>query len=77
MPAAAAQAAAATPSIGAAVESDITVENELYKIVFTNRGARVKQWILKKYIDTAGKPLDMVQPQASEHFGYPLSLLYL
>ena len=68
------QASAATPAIGAAVESDITVENEVYKIVFTNRGARVKQWILKKYVDTAGKPLDMVQPQASDRFGYPLSL---
>ena len=65
---------ATTPSIGAASESDITVENEVYKIVFTNRGARVKQWILKKYVDTAGKPLDMVQPQASDRFGYPLSL---
>ncbi|MGC1463464.1 MAG: membrane protein insertase YidC [Terracidiphilus sp.] len=63
-----------TPLIGASSESDITVENEVYKIVFTNRGARVKQWILKKYVDTAGKPLDMVQPQASENFGYPLSL---
>jgi YidC/Oxa1 family membrane protein insertase len=75
---AAAQSSGSTPStipsIGATSESDITVENEVYKIVFTNRGARVKQWILKKYVDTAGKPLDMVQPQASENFGYPLSL---
>jgi YidC/Oxa1 family membrane protein insertase len=69
-----ASAPAMTPSIGATREADITVENEVFKIVFTNRGARVKQWILKKYIDTAGKPLDMVQPQASEYFGYPLSL---
>ncbi len=67
--------AATTPLIGATSESDITVENEVYRIVFTNRGARVKQWILKKYVDTAGKPLDMVQPQASELFGYPLALL--
>ena len=74
LPGASAQAATATPSVGAAIESDITVENELYRIVFTNRGGRVKQWILKKYFDTAGKPLDLVQPQASEHFGYPLSL---
>ncbi len=74
LPGASAQAATATPSVGAAIESDITVENELYRIVFTNRGGRVKQWILKKYVDTAGKPLDLVQPQASERFGYPLSL---
>jgi YidC/Oxa1 family membrane protein insertase len=73
-PAATAQAASSTPAIDAAIESDITVENEVYKIVFTNRGARVKQWILKKYTDTAGKPLDLVQPQTSERFGYPLSL---
>ncbi len=71
---ASAQAVSTTPAIGAAIESDITVENELYKIVFTNRGAQVKHWILKKYSDTAGKPLDMVQPQAAEHFGYPLAL---
>ena len=36
--------------------------------------AAVKQWILKQYTDSAGKPLDLVQPQASERFGYPLSL---
>ncbi len=68
------QAAPATPSIGAAIESDITVENELYRIVFTNRGGHVLHWVLKKYTDTAGKPLDLVQPQAAQRFGYPLSL---
>jgi YidC/Oxa1 family membrane protein insertase len=68
------QAPAATPTVAAALETETTVENEEYKIVFTNRGAQVKHWILKKYSDTAGKPLDMVQPQASEKFGFPLSL---
>ena len=69
-----AQQASATPVIAAQVESDITVENDLFKIVFTNRGAQVKHWILKQYNDTAGKPLDLVQPQTSEKFGYPLAL---
>jgi len=68
------QAPPATPTVAAALETETTVENEEYKIVFTNRGAQVKHWILKKYSDTAGKPLDMVQPQASEKFGFPLSL---
>jgi YidC/Oxa1 family membrane protein insertase len=68
------QAPQATPAVGAAVESETTIENEKYKIVFTNRGAQVKHWILKGYSDTAGKPLDMVQPQASARFGLPLSL---
>lgn len=72
--AAPALAAGGTPAIAAALETETTVENEQYKIVFTNRGARVKHWILKKYDDTAGKPLDMVQEQASAQFGLPLSL---
>ena len=65
--------AATAESVAAAAETETTVENELYKIVLTNRGAQVKHWILKKYLDTAGKPLDMVQPQTAQ-FGLPLAL---
>jgi YidC/Oxa1 family membrane protein insertase len=72
--AAPAQAPAATPQISASLETYTTVENEFYKIVFTNRGAQVKSWTLKKYFDSAGKPLDLVQPQAAARFGLPLSL---
>ncbi len=72
--AAAGQAASGAPAVAAALETETTVENELYRIVFTNRGAQVKHWILKKYDDTAGKPLDMVQQQAAAQFGLPLSL---
>ena len=64
---------AQAPSVAAALETETTIENEQYKIVFTNRGAQVKQWILKKYNDSAGKPLDMVQPQVAKSFGFPLS----
>ena len=70
----AAPAGAAGPQVAASLETDTTVENELYKIVFTNRGAQVKNWILKKYSDSSGKPLDMVQQQAAARFGLPLSL---
>jgi YidC/Oxa1 family membrane protein insertase len=66
-------ASGATPQIAASLETNTTVENEFYKIVFTNRGAQVKHWILKKFSDSSGKPLDMVQPQAAEKFGLPLS----
>ena len=62
------------PAIGASIESTTTVENGNYRIVFSNRGALVKSWILKQYKDTAGKPLDLVQQQASAYYGYPLSL---
>lgn len=67
-------APAPTPTISAATERTTTVENELYKIVLTNRGGQVLHWILKKYKSSDGKPLDMVQQQASERFGLPLGL---
>ncbi len=69
-----ASAPAPAPVIQASSQTQITVQNELYRIVFTNRGAQVKQWILKKYFDSEGQPLDMVQPQASARFGFPLEL---
>jgi len=67
-------AAAATPAIAASTITETTVENQKYKIVFTNQGAQVRHWILKNFSDTAGKPLDMVQADAAARFGLPLSL---
>ena len=57
----------------ASAETETTVENDLYKIVFTNRGAQVKSWILKKYRDDEGHPLDLVNKDTVK-FGLPLSL---
>ena len=57
----------------ASAESETVVENDLYKITFTNRGAQVKSWILKKYRDDKGNPLELVSVQAAVKFGYPLS----
>src|SRR5262249_44791623 len=58
----------------AASEREIVIENDLYKITFTNRGAQVKSWILKKFDDDHGKPLELVHPTAAPQYGYPLSL---
>ena len=66
-------ATAAAVSV-ASSETTTTVENGDYRIVFTNRGAQVQHWILKHYYDSTGKPLDMVQAQASQRFGLPLSI---
>src|SRR5579863_6411354 len=65
---------AAAPSKQAPAESDTVVENGLYKITFTNRGAQVKSWVLKKFQDDSGKPLDLVNAAASAKYGLPLSL---
>jgi len=58
----------------AASETETVIENDLYRITFTNRGAQAKSWILKKYQDDHGRPLDLVNQPASAKFGYPLSL---
>jgi YidC/Oxa1 family membrane protein insertase len=58
----------------AASESETVVENDLYRITFTNRGAQVKSWVLKKYDDDKEQPLDLVNNLAAEKYGYPLSL---
>jgi YidC/Oxa1 family membrane protein insertase len=75
------QATAATVKPGAPAkseqgqaETETVIENDFYRIVFTNRGGQVKSWILKKYQGEDGKPLDLVNQAASAKYGYPLSL---
>jgi YidC/Oxa1 family membrane protein insertase len=53
---------------------DIVVENDVYRITFSTQGGVVKSWILKKYDDASGKPLDVVNSAACKQLGYPLSL---
>lgn len=56
-------------------EAETVIENDLYRITFTNRGAQVKSWILKKFDnDAQNGRLDLVNPAAAQKFGYPLSL---
>jgi YidC/Oxa1 family membrane protein insertase len=71
--------AARTPAaaIGkqASSETETVIENDLYKITFTNRGAEVKSWILKKFDNEAQNgPLELVDNAAAQRYGYPLSL---
>jgi YidC/Oxa1 family membrane protein insertase len=58
----------------ASAESETIIENDLYRITFTNVGGRVKSWILKKYDDEKGQPLDVVNSVAAAKYGYPLAL---
>jgi len=58
----------------ASSESQTVIENELYRITFTNRGAQVTSWILKKFDDDHGKPLEIVNNAAAQKYGFPLSL---
>jgi YidC/Oxa1 family membrane protein insertase len=61
------------------VEHAVTVENELYRVVFSNRGAVVKSWELKKYMDDSKpqKVLNVVHPEAAQATGgWPLALIF-
>ncbi|OLC92991.1 MAG: hypothetical protein AUH86_17730 [Acidobacteria bacterium 13_1_40CM_4_58_4] len=66
------------PAVGvtkqATSESETVIENDLYRITFTNRGGQVKSWVLKQYDDDQGKPLELVNNAAAAKYGYPLSL---
>lgn len=59
-------------------ERTVVVENSLYRVEISNRGAVVKSWQLKNYKDDA-KPqrvLDVVHPDASEQTGgWPFSVV--
>ncbi len=70
-PAASTQAAVASAPSGsgavqASSESIFTVDTNLYRIVFSNRGAVAKSWVLKKFHDEAGKPLELINPEAKD-----------
>jgi YidC/Oxa1 family membrane protein insertase len=56
-------------------ETETVVENDLIKVVFSNKGALVKSWVLKKHMsDDRKSQLDMVNKRAAEAYGYPMSL---
>lgn len=61
------------PVKAASAETESVLENDLYRITFTNRGAVAKSWILKKYKDNSGKPFDLVNHTVAPQLGYPLS----
>ena len=55
-------------------EQEITVETDLYHVVFSTRGAVVKSWTLKDYLDPEGNPLELVHTEAAAQAGDPFSL---
>ena len=60
--------------VGDREERDIVVENDAVRAVFTNRGAVLKSWTLKRYKDGKGASLDLV-PQIVRGGPRPFTLL--
>jgi YidC/Oxa1 family membrane protein insertase len=53
-------APAAAALVGETSERDITVETRDVIAVFTNRGARLKSWRLKRYLDKEKQPQELI-----------------
>ena len=60
-------APAAATLVGEAAERDIRVETQDVIAVFTNRGARLKSWRLKKYFDQQKQPQELIEQQLATH----------
>jgi len=58
-------------------EKTIVVESPLYRVEFSNRGAVVRSWKLKKYLtdQKPPRPLDLVNADAAKQLGWPFSLV--
>lgn len=55
-------------------EETATIDTDLYRVEFSNRGAVVESWILKAYKDHNGKPLELVNQAADKSIPPPFSL---
>ena len=55
---------------------DFTIETDLYRVEFSNQGATVRSWILKKYKDGKGKPLDLVNTRALPKVPAPFAVAF-
>lgn len=62
--------------IQGAGEETLRVETDLYLVTFSNRGAVARSWVLKKFTDSKGKALELVNPKATERYGYPFQFRF-
>jgi YidC/Oxa1 family membrane protein insertase len=75
----AAEAASAAPLPGATKAQSVpnlVIETDLFRVVFSNQGANVRSWVLKKYRGNDGKQLDLANGNADAKIDPPLSLSF-
>jgi YidC/Oxa1 family membrane protein insertase len=59
---------------GATAEHRIVIETSRVKATFSNRGAILESWQLKDYLDSNGRPMDMVAPALTTPERHPLAM---
>jgi len=64
-------AAPASPAAAAQKEELFTIDTNVYRVTFSNKGAVVRSWLLKKYF-TNGKPLELVNTASTVEFPFSL-----
>jgi YidC/Oxa1 family membrane protein insertase len=63
-------------TVAASKDETIVVDTDLYRVTFSNRGATVRSWILKKYTDRQKKPLELVSQKGLEKVRPPFSVRF-
>ncbi len=63
-------------AISGAAEQEQVIDTDLCHVVFSNRGATVKSWTLKKFKDSANMPLELVNGKGAEKVGRPFSFAF-
>jgi YidC/Oxa1 family membrane protein insertase len=64
----------APPLVSDQAEREIVVETKTLRAVFTNRGARLESWTLKKYLDPRKQPQELVPHYVSPSEPRPFEL---
>jgi YidC/Oxa1 family membrane protein insertase len=64
----------AAPPIAAQKEDLHTVDTDFFQVTFSNRGGVVKSWLLKKYKEHSGAPLQLVN--TASHADAPAALFF-
>jgi len=67
---------AGTPvaAVSASKEEVFRIETDVYRVEFSNKGGVATSWILKKFKDSARKPLQLVHQAGTAKVGYPFSV---
>ena len=68
------QASSASPVVADIAERDVTFENGSVRAVFSTRGGVIKSWRLKKYLNAASEPLELVPQDAPAGLPKPFTL---